>query len=474
MNNAIATTSETKNILVVDDNRLARESISDALTILGNHATACGSGSEALRLVDKNSFDVILTDLQMPGISGIELVQQLREQQCDSQILMVTAHATVATAVEAMRYGALDYLQKPVSADQLETAVNRALEKSQQGDHPTTVPPNSKNSSQVAMIGTSLPMQNLRQRIAQVALTDETVLITGESGTGKELVARTLHLQSRRADQALISLNCPVLSAHLMESELFGHEKGAFTSADQARVGRFELAERGTILLDEITEIELPLQAKLLRVLQERSYERVGSSQTMDSDVRVLATSNRNLQAEVEAGKFRQDLYYRLAVVPLELPPLRDRREDVPLLVEHFLTVAAERLEKPACELSDSAISLLQEYHWPGNIRELENIVTRSSVLAIAPMIEADQLAAWLVQNPSQTGSTASDNSMNQISVGIKLDEMEQRLIQSTLEQYEGHRERTAVALGISVRTLSNKLRNYGLAPRAKTFSRAI
>ncbi|PHS03412.1 MAG: sigma-54-dependent Fis family transcriptional regulator [Blastopirellula sp.] len=474
MKNTTATTLEARNILVVDDNRLARESISDALTILGNRATACGSGSEALQLVDKNSFDVILTDLQMPGMSGIELVQQLREQQCDSQILMITAHATIATAVEAMRYGAMDYLQKPISADQLENAVNRALEKSQQGDHPTAVPPNSKKTLQVTMIGTSLPMQNLRQRIAQVASTDETVLITGESGTGKELVARALHLQSRRADQALISLNCPVLSAHLMESELFGHEKGAFTSADQTRVGRFQLAERGTILLDEITEIELPLQAKLLRVLQERCYERVGSSQTMDTDVRVLATSNRDLQNAVEEGKFRQDLYYRLAVVPLELPPLRDRREDVPLLVDHFLNVAAERLEKPACELSDSAISLLQEYHWPGNIRELENIMTRASVLAIDPVIGPDQLAAWLVQGSQPTEAKPGNSVVNQISVGVKLDEMEQRLIQSTLEQYEGHREKTAVALGISVRTLSNKLRNYGLAPRAKTFSRAI
>jgi DNA-binding NtrC family response regulator len=322
------------------------------------------------------------------------------------------------------------------------------------------------------MIGTSAAMETLRQRIRQVAPTDETVLITGESGTGKELVARHIHRVSRRASAALVSFNCPALSPHLMESELFGHERGAFTGADAPRVGRFELAHQGTVLLDEITEIELTLQAKLLRVLQEQAFERVGSSVTRQVDVRVLATTNRDLPREVKAGRFRQDLYFRLAVVPIHVAPLRERRDDVPMLVEYFLQRAARRLEQPPARLHDSALELLVRHHWPGNVRELENIVTRASVLCGEGRITAELLRPWLLDAPvsdPEAGSPAA----TALEVGMSLQVMERRLIETTLDHYHGHRAQTAKALGIGIRTLANKLRSYGYAPREKSFVRA-
>jgi transcriptional regulator with GAF, ATPase, and Fis domain len=321
----------------------------------------------------------------------------------------------------------------------------------------------------VMMIGKSPAMLALRMRIAQAAPTPETVLITGETGTGKELVARLIHAQSNRRDRPLVSLNCPSLPDHLAESELFGHERGAFTGAEGPRTGRFELADGGSLHLDEITEISLPLQAKLLRVLQEKTFERVGTSHTRSVDVRVLATTNRDLREEVAAGRFRADLYYRLAVVPLVVPPLRQRCEDVPELVEHFLARFARRTGREPCRLAEDALDLLVHYHWPGNIRELENIVTRASVLSQGAVVESDELRSWLIE----ADGPGQDEPASQALVGLSLQEMEQKLIEATLERYQGHRARTAEALGIGLRTLSGKLRQYGYAPRAKTLARA-
>lgn len=319
------------------------------------------------------------------------------------------------------------------------------------------------------MVGSSRPMQALRQKIAQVAPTPETVLIIGESGTGKELVAQSVHAASDRRNGPLVSLNCPVLSAQLMESELFGHERGAFTGADAPRTGRFEAASGGSILLDEVTEIDLTLQAKLLRVLQEKTFERVGSSQTQKVDVRVLATTNRDLHAEVAAGRFRQDLYYRLAVVPLYVPPLRERREDLPELIEYFLTRCAQRLGREPCGLETGARELLMDYSWPGNVRELENVITRVSVLGNGTPATADELRRWLMAGSEQLGENAGAD----LPAGMSLEEMERKLIEATLEQYGGHRAKTAKALGIGVRTLTGKLRQYGYAPRERSFSKA-
>ena len=456
-------------VLIVDDHRDARESMADVLRQSGYRAVCCSSAREALQLLPQEMFDCIVTDLQMPGMSGLEFIVQLEQRRCTSQIVMVTAHATVTSAVEAMRHGAFDYIEKPFDADRLERLVSQAVRHGRLV-HPEAFAPEQAAENDVpAMIGSSAPMQALRARIAQIAATPETVLITGESGTGKELVATAIHAASQRRSAPLVSLNCPVLSAHLMESELFGHEKGAFTGADAPRTGRFEMAHRGTILLDEVTEIDLNLQAKLLRVLQERAFERVGSSQTVRVDVRVLATTNRDLQGEVTAGRFREDLYFRLAVLPLMVPPLRDRRDDVPELTDYFFARCAKRLQREPCSLEAAARELLAAYHWPGNVRELENIVTRASVLNAGGPVTADELRRWLIGGPSDASKTA----VQSLPVGLSLEEMERKLIEATLDRFGGHRARTAEALGIGIRTLSGKLRQYGYAPREKTYSRA-
>jgi DNA-binding NtrC family response regulator len=457
-------------VLVVDDNARARQSMADVLKSAGHEVFACSSGREALQLLDEEPIDVIVTDLQMPGMTGLELIRALEARKFDGQVAMVTAFATVEAAVEAMRHGAFDFIEKPFDAEQLEQLVARALRQAARNESRSKVLPSTPDWHSL-MVGKSESMNTLRRRISQVAPTDETVLITGESGTGKELVARCLHAASKRSAGAFVALNCPALSPQLMESELFGHEKGAFTSADAPRIGRFELADRGTMLLDEITEIDLSLQAKLLRVLQEKTYERVGSSQSRTTNVRVIASTNRDLRQEVANGRFRQDLYYRLAVVLLEVPPLRHRLGDVPLLVSHFAEQVAGRLNRPPAEFSSSALDLLSHYHWPGNVRELENLVTRASVLAAEEPITADDLRGWLMEDDS-AATPATPVSAGQLSAGMKLEDMERKLIEATLDHFDGHRARAAQALGIGIRTLTNKLRLYGYAPRAKVFSR--
>ncbi len=457
----------TGRVLVVDDHLQARESMADVLRHAGYRVECCSSAPEALNRIEGVPFECIITDLMMPGMNGLEFIVQLEKRRYPAQVVMVTAHATVASAVEAMRHGAFDYIEKPFDVARLEELVGRAIRHGRLV-HPEPAGEPDGDASAPVMIGSSRAMQSLRERIAQVAPTAETVLIEGESGTGKELVAQTVHASSARCGKPLVSLNCPVLSAHLMESELFGHERGAFTGADAPRTGRFELADGGSILLDEVTEIDLPLQAKLLRVLQERNFERVGSSQTIRVDVRVLATTNRDLPAEVAAGRFREDLYYRLAVVPLVVPPLRERREDIPLLTEHFLDRCAQRLGRDPCVLEPAAADLLVRYRWPGNVRELENILTRASVLGNGKRVTADELRRWLVAGLEDDAPPAAD-----VGVGLSLEAMERKLIEATLEHYGGHRANTAKALGIGVRTLTGKLRQYGYAPREKAFSRA-
>lgn len=453
-------------VLVVDDHAAARESVADVLRHGGYEVVCAASAAEALGRVEGESFHLMITDLQMPGMDGLELIRQVHARRVPIEIVMVTAHATIASAVEAMRFGAFDYLEKPFDVFQLERLAAQAIERGRliRPQGATKVVRTKTEESDTAIVGDSSAMQELFSRISQVAPTDETVLICGESGTGKELVAREIHTKSRRATGPMVSLNCPALSAQLTESELFGHRRGAFTGADADRTGRFELAEAGTILLDEITEIDSSLQAKLLRVLQERTFERVGCSETRFANVRVVASTNRNLREEVEAGKFREDLYYRLAVVPLVIPPLRERGDDVQLLADHFLQHAAQRLNRNKCELADDARELFAAYHWPGNVRELENIITRACVLNEGHMISAGELRPWL-QEPDRV---ADGPDQTPLPVGASLEHVEKQMILATLEHYHGHRAKTAKALGIGVRTLSGKLRTYGVAPRAK------
>jgi DNA-binding NtrC family response regulator len=478
--------SKQSHVLVVDDHAPARDAVADVLRAADYQVSACASAIEALGRMTATPVDVVVTDLQMPGMDGLEFIREIERRRLEVQVLMITAHASVSSAVEAMRHGAFDYIEKPFDAIKLERSVSQAcdrkrlcergawsMERGARNDSNAVRSPQPPAPSTLSMIGSSAAMQQLRQRIAQVAATDETVLICGESGTGKELVAKTIHALSRRRAGTMVSLNCPALSAQLTESELFGHRRGAFTGADADRTGRFELAHGGSILLDEVTEIDFQLQAKLLRVLQERSFERVGSSETVSVDVRVIATTNRDLSAEIAAGRFREDLYYRLAVVPILVPPLRERTGDVLELSDHFLSQASERLSRGPFAIDSDARDLLESYDWPGNVRELQNIITRACVLNQGAPIHADELRPWLRIDDRTAASMHAEEVDEQMPLGMTLEEMERRMIVATLEQFHGHRAKTAEALGIGLRTLSGKLRGYGYAPREKDFANA-
>jgi DNA-binding NtrC family response regulator len=476
-------TDERFRVLVVDDHASAREAVADVLRQAQYDVAACASAIEALAKLAAGKFDVVVTDLQMPGMNGLEFIREIERRRLDVQVLMITAHASVSSAVEAMRLGAFDYIEKPFDVAALERSVAQACDRCKlcEQEHVGEFLRNSQLASRrdaatcprqldgPTLLGSSIAMQRLRDRIKQVADTDETVLVCGESGTGKELVARNIHLLSRRAAGPLVSLNCPALSAQLTESELFGHKRGAFTGAEADRTGRFEAAHHGTIMLDEVTEIDLNLQAKLLRVLQERSFERVGASESVSVDVRVLATTNRDLPAEITAGRFREDLYFRLAVVPVTLPPLRERGDDVLELADHFLTNAADRLNRGPFVLEPTARELLASYAWPGNVRELQNIITRACVLNQGEPIAAETLRPWL---RNEHANTESEDAAR-LPTDLTLNEMERRLIVATLQRCDGHRAKAAEALGIGLRTLSGKLREYGYAPREKDFAKA-
>jgi two-component system response regulator HydG len=441
-------------ILVVDDQEMMRDSLVATLAREGHEVVACADPSVAVSRLQQGRYDLLVTDLKMPKMSGIELLTEAKKLRPDLPVVLMTAFATVNTAVEAMKLGAYDYIQKPFDGEQIRLLVDRALEHSRLRLENQAYRSMTEVFAPLQLIGTGSVMAEVRSKIELLARSNATVLIRGESGSGKEVVARAIHQASARRERPMLAVNCAALSENLLESELFGHEKGAFTGADKLRRGRFELADGGTLLLDEISEIAAPLQAKLLRVLQENSFERVGSSLTQVVDVRVVATTNRNLEAAVDEGSFRQDLFYRLNVVPIDLPPLRQRAEDIPELARHFLSQTSRREKTPFRHIEPEALRLLQRYHWPGNVRELQNIIERASVLESEPgLIRAQTIEPWLRprSNAVATGTL----------VGIPLAEIEKQVILSTLEQFKGHRLRTAAALGIGVRTLGMKLKRW-------------
>jgi DNA-binding NtrC family response regulator len=388
-------------------------------------------------------------------MDGVALLREARTSGCEASVILMTAFATVDTAVEAMKLGAFDYIQKPFEAEQLCMLVDRAVQHAVLRSENEALKRSLTDSEPREMVGESAVMRVLRETVSRVSPSSNTVLIQGESGTGKELLARSVHRASPRADRPMLCLNCAALSANLLESELFGHERGAFTGADRMRKGRFELADGGTLLLDEVSEIPLPLQAKLLRVLQERQFERVGSSVTRSVDVRVIATTNRSLSDWVARKRFREDLFFRLSVLPVQVPPLRERRDDIPLLVDYFLDRAAGRTGRPSLRVDDAAMRLLQDYDWPGNIRELENVCERASVLVLDGILTSHTLAPWL--NGVQRGEAFE----RQLRYGHLLEDMERQLIEKTLRECGGHRVKTATALGIGVRTLGLKLKMW-------------
>ena len=477
-----------RSILVADDERHLRQALFAALTRLGHAVELAENGREALEKFQGRRFDLVICDLNLPGLDGLGVLKAVKQREPGLPVLLMTAHGTVEAAVEAMREGAHDFILKPFPAGIIEEAVNRALAGA------ATPPPRARERE--ARPENTRPLLTRNQRMTRllelartVASSPATVLLQGESGTGKELLARFIHQNSPRSDGPFVALNCASLPESLLESELFGHEKGAFTGAVARKQGKFELADGGTILLDEISEMDLALQAKLLRVLQEGEIDRVGGKEPQKIDVRVIATTNRNLKTWVESGRFRADLYYRLNVIPFFLPPLKERLDDLPLLADHFRRKYARQNNKNVTSLSVSALNRLAAYDWPGNIRELENTVARGVLLAAGPEVEPGDLfmdeagfldaleRAWPgeLQRPGGAPPAAAREgaaleaqdvppppAAAQAAEGLMtIEEMERRLIGQALSETEGNRTHAARILGISVRTLRNKLAEY-------------
>jgi len=443
-------------ILIVDDEKNTREGLARALR--GEYAVAeAENGQRALEWLETHVADVVLTDLRMPGLDGLDLLSRLLGRESKPIVILLTAFGSVETAVEAMKRGAYDFLAKPVNLDRLDLLLRRALAERRLGDE------NRRLKAQLDskygfenIIGTSPAMQDVFETIRQAAPTRATVLIQGESGTGKELVARALHQCSPRRDGPFVPVHCAALAPTLLESELFGHEKGAFTGATERRRGRFELADGGTLFLDEIGEIDPALQVKILRVLEERKFERVGGTETIHVDVRLVAATNRDLRARVAEGAFREDLFYRLYVVNLTLPPLRERAGDVVLLAQHYLKTLAEENGKKPMAISPEAMDVLQAYPWPGNVRELRNVIERMVVLGSGPRLTAADLPA-AVRDGGAGGLALASRS------GRVLRDAERQLIADALRRHQNNRTKAAQDLGISRRTLHRKLNEFGL-----------
>ncbi len=441
-------------LLIVDDDEDLRQLLADRFSRSGWQVLQAGTAEEALQRTTQAQCDVAVLDLHLPGLSGIDLLARLKEQQPEIEALMLTAHSSIETAVQAMRAGAYDYLTKPFQMADLEVHVHKALEKVQLVRREQQwVRQLSYESPRYRLVGASPAIGRVIQLIERVAPTDATVLVRGASGTGKELVARALHGNSPRRDRPLVTINCAALQENLLESELFGHEKGAFTGATQAKAGLVEVAEGGTLFIDEIGEMAPGLQAKLLRVLEDGHFRRVGSTREQQADVRVVAATNRALADDIPTGRFREDLYYRLNVVTIELPLLRERREDIPLLVEHFLST--RQVGPMRSRVSPEAMRALLEYSWPGNVRELANVLERAQILAENHLIMPEDL-------PEAIASTARPAAEGEVDPR-HLDEVERQHVRLILQQEKGNKVHAARVLGISRRSLYRLIEKHHL-----------
>jgi len=449
-------------VLVIDDDRSLRIAIEKILRKADYRVLGAASGEDGVAHLAAEPIDVVLTDLRMEGMDGLDVLRAVRESAPLAQVVLITAHGTVEHAVEAMKQGAYDFLLKPVERPQLLTTVQRAVERRQLEVENRALRARVGEVEQTPpIIGSSPRMAELRATVHTIAPSDATVLITGETGTGKEVVARTVHALSGRCKGSFVVVNCAALPDTLMEAELFGHEKGAFTGAESQRKGRFELAGGGSIFLDEVGEMRPAAQAKLLRVLQSGEFERLGGAESLHTDARTIAASNRDLRVAVEERSFREDLFYRLSVIRLAVPPLRERRADIPLLAQHFLQLYAHRNGKPGLRLSATAIEVLGRYSWPGNVRELENAIEASVVLAQSDVITDEAIV------PNITGAVRRMGAREQaggvfIPVGTSMAEVERSVLQRTLDHFGGDKEATARALGISSRTIYRKLAEEG------------
>ena len=449
-------------LLVVDDEQLQREMLAGILGRAGFSVATAPDGQQALELLRQDSFDLLLTDQRMPAMDGLELLGQVQRLEPGLPVVLMTAYGTVSTAVEAMKRGAADYLTKPFERDELLLVVDKAIRQRRLEDEVVSLHGVLKDRSSLGnIIGASPAMQEVFSLIERVSFADVPVLITGQSGTGKELVARAIHQGSNRASGPLVALNCSAVPETLLESEFFGHERGAFTGAVRAHAGRFEQAHGGTLFLDEIGTMRVDLQAKLLRAIQEREIQRLGSTQTRKVDVRILAATGEDLQEAIRRKTFREDLFYRLNVVPIQLPALCDRREDIPLLVRHFLESVARKLSREVPAISAEAMELLQAYPWRGNVRELENCVERLLVLTRGSLVSADDLPANLRQGvePNELGVDGFELPPD----GVRLTDLERHLIRQALRRCGGDLRPAARLLGISYKTLQYRIRKHGL-----------
>ncbi len=456
-------------ILVVDDEASMRQLLEIALGKEGYRVTTAESGQKALRFVEKSAVDLVISDIRMPDMTGVEVLRKVKDIHPQIPVIMITAYASTETAVEALRLGAYDYITKPFKIEELKNTLNHALEKRRLKEEVDHLKRELKHKHGMdSMIGDSRKMHELFEHIRAIARTQSTVLITGESGTGKELVARAIHVHSLRASDPFVSINCGAVPETLLESELFGHLRGSFTGAHTNHKGLFEVAHKGTVFLDEIAEMSPSMQVKFLRVLQEKTIRSIGSTEEISVDVRILAATNKHLETMVEELTFREDLYYRLAVIPIHLPPLRERREDVPVLAEHFLARANVRIGKSIRGISEEAMKLLVAHEWPGNVRELENVIERAVALEPTPTIQPERLPDTLTEPKdaaSELGLMQLANEFPEEGIHFhdRVEEVEKRLLRAALEHGGGVQTRAAKLLHMSLRSFRYLIQKYDL-----------
>ena len=443
------------NLLLVDDDKNALDGLVKILAHDGYPVSGVLSGYEALNLLSRKSFDIIVTDMKLPGMGGLSLINEIRKKEESVSIVVITAYSSVKTAVEAIKCGADDYLTKPINIEELKLVLEKIWERQQLIAQNRMLKEKLKDKYKSSeLVGSTPQMKQIFHMIEDVAPSTASILILGETGTGKELVANAIHCQSDRACMPFVALHCAALSEGVLESELFGHEKGAFTGAVQSRKGRFELADGGTLFLDEAGEMSLKVQVKLLRVLEKGEFERVGGEKTLKVDVRLITATNRYLEKEVSEGRFREDLFYRLNVITIHLPPLRERREDIPILSNFFVIKYTKKYKKEIKGFTPEAMEALCAYHWPGNVRELENVIERAIVLCKKNTISADHL-------PRNVVPDKDDMSVIKIPVGISLKEAEKEIIQKTLQMTLGSKKEAARILGISHRKIEYKVKEW-------------
>ena len=449
-------------ILVVDDDASQRRLLEFWLKEEGYEVATAADGKAGFEIFERSSPALVISDIRMPGLSGLDLLGRIKASSPDTPVILITAFGTVADAVDAMKFGAADYVLKPVSPDELKMNVQRALEHQQLVDENRYLRDFADTAFRFEnIVGASKKMRDVFDIALQVARRDSTVLLTGESGTGKELLAKAIHQNSLRASKPFITINCGAIPENLIESELFGHRKGSFTGALTDHSGKFEAANQGTVFLDEIGELPLSLQVRLLRVIQEREIDKIGFPKPIPINVRIIAATNRDLSARIEDGQFREDLFYRLSVVTIELPPLRERRDDIPLLLQHFLRKQCERYKLAIPSLTDDAVDLLTRYAWPGNVRELENVIERLVVLGQSNMIHSEQLPPQV----RQAKSRVSTINLKLPDEGIDLEEIEKEILVQALEKHDWNQTRAARYLNISRKTLIYRMEKFGLMP---------